>query len=286
MVWSIAKSAFMIKQIKSSSSFLFLTAAFLLIFVSVTLNAQNRSIKIDGKVIPILDNSFTYKDTIQKLFLKSNSVVIWNLRTEITKLVFDHCNQNEVNLLLYSDSTGAIVRFQLITGTGLPRVDSLLNTIFKNYADKFKPAIFNNFPVRSWVYVKYRFHNKSIEDKLLFTKGNYDLSEGLDKASAQINSILNPEARQASNECDDDTYFFNEGSKYFQQGDFGKAIYNFSRAVNSNPLDMDATYNLGLSYQKADKLKKACKCFSDGIERSDTVCLKAFNKFCKELSKK
>jgi tetratricopeptide (TPR) repeat protein len=276
----------MIKQLKYNTRCQFLKATLILLFISLSLNAQNRSIRIDGKVIPILDNTFTYKDTIQKIFLKSNSLVIWELRTQITKLFFDHCNHNEVNLLLYSDSTGVISHFQLITGTGLPKIDSSLNTLVKYFSDKFKPALFNNSPVRSLAYIKYRFHNKSIEDKLLFTNGNYDLSEGLDKASAQINSILNPDARQASNECDDDTYFFNEGTKYFQQGDFGKAIYNFSQAINSNPLDMDATYNLGLAYQKTDKLKKACKCFSDGMERSDTVCANAFTKYCKDIIKK
>src|SRR5688572_15561450 len=110
-----------------------------LLLLSIICNsvfAQNSMVRIYNRDITLLDNNFAFTDTIQKLFLKNNRTEIWNLRQEITKLPFDHCNHQELNILLYSDTTGEIPFVQIITGTSLTKTDSAIISIVKNYSIK------------------------------------------------------------------------------------------------------------------------------------------------------
>ena len=66
---------------------------------------------------------------------------------------------------------------------------------------------------------------------------------------------------------------------------FDKAIYNFIQALEANPRDLEALYNLGICYQKDDNVKKACKCFLEGAEKGDLNSINGFNKYCKDINK-
>jgi len=241
--------------------------------------AQNSTVRIDNKEITLLDNSYSFKDTTQKIFLKNNQAEVWNLRQEITKLHFDHCNHNELNILLYSDTIGDIPLVQIITGTGLSKIDSIIISIAKGYSKKLKPVLFEGSLHRSLIYIKYMFHNRKKEEDLAKSGGNYNATEAMKMLSSAIGN-------KESNECDDDLFFYDAGVKCFQQADYSKAIYNFNQAVEANPWDWDAYFNLGLSYQKTDKLKKACECFTKGVEVGDLSAVKAYNKFCSEINNK
>ena len=260
---------------------------FILFMCFTSLKAQT-AINIDGALTSILDSSFSYKDTLQSIFLKSNVAEVWSLRQEVNKLRFDHCNHSDVGILTYLDTSGRVPFAQIIYGTSLQKTDSLIILLVKDAARKFKPVSFENRPVRSLIYLKYKFHNRSWEEMLVKTNGNNDLAERMVQYYSYLLTMKTPEeARKLEkNECADDTYFYYEGVKYFQQGDFSKAIYNFSQAIEANSNDFDALYNLGLSYQKADKLKKACKCFSEGKDASEARAVKAFNKYCAEINNK
>ncbi|MEP7170107.1 MAG: tetratricopeptide repeat protein [Bacteroidota bacterium] len=251
----------------------------LLTFIWNSLCAQNSTVRIDNKEITLLDNSFAFKDTIQKIFLKDNRAEVWNLRQEITKLHFDHCNHNELNILLYSDTTGEIPFVQIITGTSLSKIDSTIISIVKSYSKKLKPVLFEGSLQHSLIYIKYMFHYKKKEEDLAKSNGNYNETEVMRMLGTAIGN-------KETNECDDDVFFYDAGVKCFQQADFNKAIYNFNQAVEANPWDWDAYYNLGLSYQKSVKLKKACECFSKGVEAGDFSAVKAYNKFCSEINNK
>ena len=246
------------------------------ILISSSLIGQNKTVIIDDKQITLLDDRYSFQDTVQKKFVKINSAEIWKMRTNINKVPFDHCNHNELDLLLYVDTTGVMQFVQIITGTTLPKLDSAIISILADYSKKFKTVPSNH----SLIYIKYQFHNKRMEEMLANTQGNYGMSDVLLKFNSLADSILNPDLRKKSSECDDDAFFYDAGVKSYQQGDFKKAVYNFLQAVNSNPFDMDANYNLGLSYQKTDKMKKACECFAKGMEVGEASSVKAFNKFC------
>ena len=254
----------------------------LLIICSNFLYAQKSIVQIDNKKILLLDKSFTFQDSIQKIFLKNNTVSIWNLRQEINKLRFDHCKHNELDLLIYADSTGNIPFIQIVVGSNLLKIDSVIISIVKNYSTFFKPVISNH----SLIYIKYQFHDKGTEDILAITNGNYNLSEAIVYVNSHAESIPHSGVIKETKECEDDSYFYAEGVKCFKQEDFKKAIYNFNQAIIANPFDIEANYNLGLSYQKSDKLKKACQCFTNGMEKGDTSSVIAFNKFCSLINSK
>jgi tetratricopeptide (TPR) repeat protein len=261
-----------------------------------SLCAQNSTVRIDNKEITLLDNSYAYKDTTQKIFLKNNGAEVWNLRQEITKLHFDHCNHNEIEILIYCDATGEAKKAQLIIGTSLLKIDSTILELTKSHSKKFKPTLYNDTAMQSLNILKYKFHNKEMEEALAGNVlmntnmslsgggGNYEVAEKLLEMKHKSNEIMG--GQNKSDECADDTYFYDAGVKCFQQSDFSKAIYNFNQAVEANPWDYDAYYNLGLSYQKADKLKKACECFSKGVETGDFSAAKAHTKFCSEINNK
>ncbi len=252
-----------------------------------SLNAQT-VITIDGVRASIMDNSFSYNDSLQNSFLKINVAEVWSLRQEIKKQRFDHCNHNDVGILAYIDTSGRVPFAQIINGTSLPKTDSLIIVLVKEASRKFKPVLFGNIPVRSMVYIKYRFHNRNWEEMLVKANGNNDLAERMVQYNSTILTFKTPEeARKLEkNECADDKYFYDEGVKYFQQSDFSKAIYNFSQAMEVNPNDFDALCYLGLSYEKAGKLKKACRCFSEGKDVSEKSAANAFNKNCSQIANK
>lgn len=250
-----------------------------LLFVCNSLFAQTSSVRIDNKEIQLLDTTYTFKDTTQKIFIKNNQVEIWNLRQEITKLSFDHCNHKEINILLYSDTTGEIPFVQLITGTSLTKIDSTILSIVKNYSKKMKPVVYDSSAQRSLIYLKYLFHYKKKEEDLEKFNGNYNAVEAKYMlGSASGNNI--------TNECEDDAHFYDAGVENFRKAEYSQAIYNFNRALKANQNDWDALFNLGLSYQRSDKLQEACECFSRGIEVGDSSALKAYNKFCAQTISK
>jgi tetratricopeptide (TPR) repeat protein len=260
-----------------------------ILFISYTSVKAQGIINIDGGSVLNLDTSFSYKDTLQSIFFKRNVAEIWTLRQDINKLRFDHCNHSDIGILAYLDSTGKVAFAQIIHGTYLPKTDSLIIVLMKDAVRKFKTVIFNNISVRSMVYIKYKFHNRNWEEFLVQTNGNNDVAERMvNYGSFTLTMKTAEEARklEKKNECTDGAYFYDEGVKSFQQGDLSKAIYNFSQAIEANPNDFDSLYNLGLSYQKADKLKKACKCFAEGKEATEASASQAFNKYCLQIANK
>src|SRR5712675_77873 len=144
---------------------IFFHILFILFMCFTSLNAQTL-VNIDGANTPILDSSFSYKDTLQNFFLKNNVAEIWNLRQEVNKLRFDHCNHSEVGILVYLDTTGRVPFAQIIYGTSLPKIDSLIIVLVKDAARKFNPISFDKFFVRALIYIKYKFHNRNWEEML------------------------------------------------------------------------------------------------------------------------
>ena len=116
-------------------------------------------------------------------------------------------------------------------GTKLPKVDSSIIELAKIHSKKFKAVTYNNIIARSLIILKYQYHNREMEEALkgnygVLTgkEGNYDLAKTLTDFQHKVNDITNRGAAHKSDECENDSYFYNEGIKAFQQGDYKVAI--------------------------------------------------------------
>jgi tetratricopeptide (TPR) repeat protein len=52
---------------------------------------------------------------------------------------------------------------------------------------------------------------------------------------------------------------FDSGVRLFKRGKFDKAIFEFQKCININPLDIDAYYNIAYCYQKTGNMELACE---------------------------
>jgi len=244
--------------------------------------AQNALIYIDDQEIQVLDTAFSYQDKAQEKFLKANSVELWRLRQQLTGLPFDHCNHPDISMLLYCDSKAHMPVIQLVKSTSLNSIDSVIIILTQNFYSRINPeALHHNL-----IYLKYKFHNARIETILAGTGGNYNFSVSLSDVFGKIDSIMNRDYRGVYNECEEDAFFYKEGMKCLHDSSYKKAIYNFTQALEANPLDMDANYQLGIAYQKTDKSKKACECYAKGAEAGDSKAVNAYHIFCQQPTSK
>jgi len=261
----------------------------LILFFNINfVTAQNSKLSFFGKSMEIIDTSFRFTVAIQEVFYENNGSKLWVLRQEFRKLNFDHCNHS-VQLLLYIDTIGNIKYHQLVEGSGLPFVDSIVTNRVLKLSGDLIPVNYNNKFIPSLIYLRFRYFSKINEDQLPLQypkNGAGYFYQDVKFKNQKTVSINFDNTINIKNECEDDLYFYNEGLRYLNALKYSKAIYNFSEAIKANPDDNEALYNLGIAYQEEDNNKKACKCFSEGIEKGDPNAIKAFNKYCNENSKK
>jgi len=250
--------------------------------LSTHLLGQTTSIKVNGNPIQTIDTTFLYSDTIQSIFLNNNGPIIWNLRSDIRSFNFDHCN-HQIELLVYLDTTSEIKHIQLITGTSLEKIDSQIISRTQMLSGKLSIVNFNKNKMRAIIFLRFQYFSRYVESNMLQTFPKYGSRFFVKDGKMSMTTLI---GKQGPNECADDLFFYNEGLKFFNQNDFSKAIYNFTQALEANPRDMEANYNLGLAYQKSDKVKKACKCFSEGAQVGDENSTKALSKYCADLNSK
>lgn len=259
-----------------------------LVGICSTAIAQKHSTKVllpDSTTVEITDPAFTYKDTLVHIFFIENKTAIWNLRTKISHLNFDHCNRS-LRILFYLDTAGQVTGQQLLQGTGLISVDSTILSYISDLSGKLKPVEFEGQKMQPALYIRFPFYSQMIEKDLeqrnlagqiniLFMLLDYSRSRNYNP-----NNFIR--FKKEVNECTDDIYFYEAGVKSYAEGDYKMAVYNFNQALRSNGRDYDALFNLGLTYVKQDKLKKACECFQSGNEVGYPESKLAIEKYCKD----
>jgi len=246
------------------------------------LKGQTSSQQLDGIKYEILDTSYKNTEAIQAIFYENNGAAFWNLRNEISNLDFDHCNHSFL-FLLYVDSSGKINNTQMLKGSTLASIDSIVNEKV-NSIENVIPVNYNGASRRALIILRFRYFSKRDESGIA-TFGAIEKHIYLYKKVTVRTYSLGSTA-PPTNECEDDLFFYNEGIKCYNSAKYNKAIYNFTQALEVNPRDIEAQYYLGLSYQKDDNLKKACKCFSEGVQKGHENSIKSFKHYCTDIPEK
>jgi hypothetical protein len=246
---------------------------------------RTRILLPDSTTAEITDPAYIYKDTLLHLFFIENNINIWKLRTKISHLNFDHCNRT-VRILFYLDTAGQVTKQQLLQGTELTSVDSTILTYVSDLSGKLKPVEFEGKNIQSVLYLRFPFYNQVFEKALQERNsvGQINILVMLMDFSMarQRNPNKSLRYKNEMNECTDDIYFYEAGVKSYAEGDLKMAAYNFNQALHANARDYDALFNLGLTYIKQDKLKKACECFQAGSDVGYPDAKIAVQKYCKE----
>lgn len=71
--------------------------------------------------------------------------------------------------------------------------------------------------------------------------------------------------------------FYNKGQQYFEEGKYGNAVVEFSKAVKKDKNFAFAWDNLGLSYRKQGQLKQAIESYKKSLEIDPTGSLPLMN---------
>ncbi len=93
-----------------------------------------------------------------------------------------------------------------------------------------------------------------LQESVIMTDENTTLQESSQKGKAesqkkQVEKALSYYLEEIKKETSSPDYYFNLGLEYLNKGQFVQAEEAFKLAVNLNPLDKDACYNLGILYE-------------------------------------
>ncbi len=240
--------------------------------------SHGSEIVVLGKSVEIIDSTYPYNDSTTKSFYELNGSLLWKTRTEIRELKFDHCN-HRIQIIIYLDTLGGIKHLQLLESSGLPKIDSIALNKMQVLSDKFHPSIYHSQLTRSIIFIQFKYFDDNGESYF----SNAYPKDGMSYFTQDINIVsynLSDHGSMIQNKCDDDLFYYTEGIKFFGEKKYAKAIYNFSQAMIYNPYDLEALYNMGIAYYKNENTKKACKCFSEGMEKGDIDSFNAYNKYC------
>jgi hypothetical protein len=188
---------------------------------------------------------------------------------------FDHCHHNEIELVLYTDSAGDVIDADILNGTTIPKQDSIIITKAKeihgwNATDSTGKKIKTACRVDLVYYDVDEKHTHSYSVK------SERLIDGIRTTKTWSQGTIT----SYNKNCDNDDFFYKAGVKNFREENYADAIYNFSQAIDANPYDIDAIYNLGVAYTKKEKITKACDCFNKIKELGDNSVDEVLKKYC------
>jgi tetratricopeptide (TPR) repeat protein len=61
-------------------------------------------------------------------------------------------------------------------------------------------------------------------------------------------------------------FYFDRGNDYYNEGNFDKAIADYTKVISMSPNQADVYFNRGHAYYKKEKYEEAIKDYTKGIE--------------------
>lgn len=184
-------------------------------------------------------DSLDYKKSTHTL-IDLNKDIANSIMQEFIALPIDRCRQNLIEVIFSVDSLSRAENINLKIGTGIAKQDSMIIAILKKSDGRWKPLQFQN-------------RNLSFKTILVVRLNNFAeemAKEKDDGTNSFFNNFVTRGQAGISKDCEDDTYFYEKGIEEFKKGKFKYAAQDFKLALKSNPYDLDALYNLSVSYFK------------------------------------
>jgi TonB family protein len=225
------------------------------------------------------DTTYLSDTVSQKWFGEKNSLKIKDfLYPAVEAIQFDHCHHNQIELALYADTNGILNFVDLIEGTKIPKQDSIIISKAKTISG-WSVTDSSGKKVKAVFIANLIFYD-------ITSKHTHSFNKETDRTENYLVTTTSwsyGNTTTYNKHCEDDNYFYDEGLKNFQKGNYSDAIYDFSNASDANPNDIDAIYNLGVCYIKNDKVAKGCDCFNKIKEMGDNSVDNVVKKYCNTL---
>jgi|GEM_PF-6986409 len=228
---------------------------------------------VDG---PTLSNSYS-ADSAGQEFYERNQLKIEQIRDSLENFPIDRCHHGLITLHLAVDTSGTLTNAEILNGSSVPKIDSLIKVLVQNLHGNWIPATEKNIP---------KPFNGLLSYKLINAKETRRTKrETTTLWNGYVRSIEMTKKLDVSKNCEDNDFFYEAGLTEFNNNNFKRAIYNFKNAHEANPFDLDVIFNIAISYLKMDDRKNACKFFLTGAGYGDSAAEKKYKSFCSEDQK-
>ncbi len=250
-----------------------ISIVFLIFFLPVRSSAQlglrGYSISFNLSSSEKLDTTIV-KDKLDKLH-ELNQYVAKSVIDEFLVLPIDRCRQNLILISFSIDTLNQAEKINLKIGTGIAKIDSSLIAIVKKNDGRWKGVEFQNRKLKFEVRLEAKFNDFSKE-----------IAREIDHPTEFYATMIRNGQANISKACEDDFYFYEKGIEEFKKGNFKYAAQDFNLALKANPYDLDALYNLSVSYFKLEKPEKACKCLKEASDYGDSRSIIDYKQRCNQ----
>jgi hypothetical protein len=188
-----------------------------------------------------------YSEASQKQFIEDNSPIVGNLDYQLSNVPIDRCHDNNIIVEFTLDKSGNVIQSRLSSTTKNSVKDSL-------------------------ILFQLQIHDAQWNVK--------SLNNDFDTLSVSVGIELDFPIKN----CNDDNFFYEQGVNELNNKNYKKAIYSFSEALKSNPYDLYALNNLGISYIYNTNPEKGCQKLKEAITGGFTPSLKAFSANCQNIN--
>jgi tetratricopeptide (TPR) repeat protein len=212
-------------------------------------------------------------DSSQKAFFTYNQSLIMDLVDEFGKLPIDRCRHGHIQMMVNIDSSGIMQNIMLQEGSGLAKQDSNITRVVKSLDGKWKMVVIDNLKTSFTGAFSYVLNNTN--KKVARTR---DIKYGL--YTTTVTKTLSKTYDYTKN-CEDADFYYEAGVKEFQGENYKRAIYDFTQVLKANPYDLDALFNLSVTYFKVEKKVEGCECLRKATEYGDMKSASAFDRNCK-----
>jgi tetratricopeptide (TPR) repeat protein len=209
---------------------------------------------------------------LQKIFYSLNKTKIESLTSAFTNLPIDRCHHGRISLTVYVDSADALTGVRIVHGTENPKTDSLILKEAVSHPGGWKAPEQDGRKINFGANLQFILLNNT-------TATRYSRSQTTSGNLETITYRANKNYDSRKN-CEDADFYYDAGIEEFKKSDYRGAIKSFKKTLQINPYDLDANYNLAVSYLKLGKKKEACECLARASTLGDAASETARLKNC------
>jgi tetratricopeptide (TPR) repeat protein len=245
----------------------------------------------ESSINTTLDSSFNTNpvllinkiDSIQQfnIFYARNKIHVGLIGRKVFDLPINQCITKKIIALISINEKGSITKCVLHKGSENSFLDSLIIRTIYNIKDEWTP-FFKNGQAISYSEI-FSFGARSIriyKDKGPWIEKTYERNIH-EQVRYQYRYITEKTNYNYSKEkCENNNHYYRKGIEEFKKKKYKLAKYNFIKAIEYNANDLEAKYNLGMSYLRLEKIEKACEQFEICAKRGDSAAQNQITKIC------
>jgi tetratricopeptide (TPR) repeat protein len=214
------------------------------------------------------DVNWANGDSAQQLFYNLNKERIQGLMDAFSMLPIDRCRHYLLQIQIGVDKDGKLQQMRFIKKSEFVKTDSTITSMLKLQPGKWKMPYMSNSDNLFWANLSFYMLND-------YTKRGHSRTE-----SYYFITTVESKSQDPQKSCQDAEYYYDNGLKFFNDGNFKKALAEYEKAILVNPYDVDALYNLAITHYKMGNKADACNWMKKAAEYDVTIDEATIEKVC------